>query len=98
MVTHSSILVWVTPMDREAWRVTVYVVAESDMTKHNTYTYTHVNTERVWITRGIRLYSGFLALIFIYLCICIYFYFYLIILAALGLCCSMRALLQYTGS
>ena len=30
---HSSILAWRTPMDREAWRVTVYEVAESDTTK-----------------------------------------------------------------
>ena len=33
MATHSSILAWRTPMDREAWRVTVYEVAESDTTK-----------------------------------------------------------------
>ena len=71
MATHSSILVWVIPMDRGAWRVTVYSVAESDMTKHHTHTHTHTNTQRVWLTRGIRLYSGFLALIFIYLYICI---------------------------
>ena len=33
MATHSSILAWRTPMDREAWRVTVYEVAKSDMTE-----------------------------------------------------------------
>ena len=44
MATHSSILVWVIPMDRGAWRVTVYSVAESDTTKHNTYTHTHTHT------------------------------------------------------
>ena len=44
MVTHSSILVWVIPMDRGAWKVTVYSVAESDTTKHNTHTHTHTHT------------------------------------------------------
>jgi len=30
MVTHSSILVWRIPVDREAWRATVHGVAKSD--------------------------------------------------------------------
>ena len=33
MATHSSILAWRTPMDREPRRVTVYEVAKSDMTE-----------------------------------------------------------------
>ena len=34
MAAHSSVLVWRIPMDRGAWRATVHVVAESDMTEH----------------------------------------------------------------
>ena len=33
MTTHSSILAWRIPMDRGAWRATVYGVAELDMTE-----------------------------------------------------------------
>ena len=33
MATHSSILALKNPMDRGPWQVTVYGVAESDMTK-----------------------------------------------------------------
>ena len=29
MATHSSILAWKIPMDKEAWRATVYSVAKS---------------------------------------------------------------------
>ena len=32
MATHSNILAWRIPMDRGAWKATVYSVAESDMT------------------------------------------------------------------
>ena len=34
MAAHSSVFVWRIPMDRGAWRATVHVVAESDMTEH----------------------------------------------------------------
>ena len=36
MATHSSILAWRIPMDREAWRTTVHGVAKSQtgLTKH----------------------------------------------------------------
>ena len=39
----------------------------------DSHTHTHAHTHRVWLIRGIRLYNGFLALIFIclYICICI---------------------------
>ena len=33
MATHSSILAWRIPMARGAWRTTVHVVSESDMTE-----------------------------------------------------------------
>ena len=33
MATHSSILAWEVPCDRDAWSATVHVVAESDMTE-----------------------------------------------------------------
>ena len=33
MATHSSILAWKIPLDREAWRATDHGVAESDMTE-----------------------------------------------------------------
>ena len=33
LATHSSILAWRIPMDRGAWRATVYGVAELDMTE-----------------------------------------------------------------
>ena len=33
METHSSILVWRTPMDRRAWWATVHEVSESDTTE-----------------------------------------------------------------
>ena len=36
MATHSSILAWRIPMDREAWRAAVHGVTESHVTKHNT--------------------------------------------------------------
>ena len=79
------------PHGQGAWKVTVYSVTESDTTKHNTHT--HTNTQRVWLTRGIRLYSGFLALIFIYLYIYIYIYIILLLFNYFG--CS-RSLLQQT--
>ena len=37
MATHSSILAWRIPMDRGAWRATVYGVSKS-WTKHTTHT------------------------------------------------------------
>ena len=33
MATHSNVLAWRIPMDRGAWKATVYSVAESDMTE-----------------------------------------------------------------
>ena len=36
MENHSSILAWRIPMDRGAWRATVYGVAKSRTTKHST--------------------------------------------------------------
>ena len=33
VATHSSILAWRTSMDRGAWRATVHMVAESDVTE-----------------------------------------------------------------
>ena len=33
MATHSNILAWRIPMDREAWRAIVHQVAKSDMTE-----------------------------------------------------------------
>ena len=33
MATHSGVLAWRIPMDRGAWRATVYRVAELDMTE-----------------------------------------------------------------
>ena len=33
MATHSSVLAWRIPMDREAWQATVREVTESDMTE-----------------------------------------------------------------
>ena len=41
MATHSSILAWRVPMDRGAWRATVYGVAELDMTEQLS-THTHL--------------------------------------------------------
>ena len=49
MATHSSILVWKIPMDREAWQATVQEVAKSwsrlsnKEIAHNTDTKTHSN-------------------------------------------------------
>ena len=41
MVTHSSILAWIIPMDRGTWRATVYGVAkELDMNERLTHTHT----------------------------------------------------------
>ena len=44
MATHSSILAWRVPMDRGAWKVTIYGVTKSrtQLAKRATHTHTHI--------------------------------------------------------
>ena len=42
MTTHSSVLAWRIPMDREAWQATVREVTESDITERLSVR-THIN-------------------------------------------------------
>ena len=41
MATHSSILAWRIPMDREAWHTTVYGVTESDTNEQLSIAHIH---------------------------------------------------------
>ena len=47
MATHSRILAWRIPMDKGAWRATVYGVAKSQ-TQLSAHTHTHTHTHTLW--------------------------------------------------